>query len=78
MYFLKLNLSKVTRCGIFPSFSLVKVCDLLDLLGGSGEPPQPSPALSTTALGPVSSTAGGDLLDLLGGLDVTPGETQSC
>uniref|UniRef100_A0A673XG49 AP-1 complex subunit gamma n=1 Tax=Salmo trutta TaxID=8032 RepID=A0A673XG49_SALTR len=28
-----------------------------------------SPALSTTALGPVSSTAGGDLLDLLGGLD---------
>uniref|UniRef100_A0A673XQC3 AP-1 complex subunit gamma n=1 Tax=Salmo trutta TaxID=8032 RepID=A0A673XQC3_SALTR len=66
-----LNLSKVTRCGIFASFSLVKVCDLLDLLGGSGEPPQPSPALSTTALGPVSSTAGGDLLDLLGGLDVT-------
>uniref|UniRef100_A0A673XFX8 AP-1 complex subunit gamma n=1 Tax=Salmo trutta TaxID=8032 RepID=A0A673XFX8_SALTR len=72
-----LNLSKVTRCGIFASFSLVKVCDLLDLLGGSGEPPQPSPALSTTALGPVSSTAGGDLLDLLGGLDVTPGETRS-
>uniref|UniRef100_A0A8C7LWD6 AP-1 complex subunit gamma n=1 Tax=Oncorhynchus kisutch TaxID=8019 RepID=A0A8C7LWD6_ONCKI len=35
------------------------------------------PALSTTALGPVSSTAGGDLLDLLGGLDVTPGETRS-
>uniref|UniRef100_A0A4W5RNK9 AP-1 complex subunit gamma n=1 Tax=Hucho hucho TaxID=62062 RepID=A0A4W5RNK9_9TELE len=71
------NLSNVTQCGIFPSFPLVKVCDLLDLLGGSGEPLQPSPALSTTALGPVSSTAGGDLLDLLGGLDVTPGETQS-
>uniref|UniRef100_A0A8C7WDD3 AP-1 complex subunit gamma n=1 Tax=Oncorhynchus mykiss TaxID=8022 RepID=A0A8C7WDD3_ONCMY len=35
------------------------------------------PALSTTMLGPVSSTAGGDLLDLLGGLDVTPGETRS-
>ncbi|CAB1326535.1 unnamed protein product, partial [Coregonus sp. 'balchen'] len=49
-----------------------QVCDLLDLLGGSGEPLQPSPSLSSTAPGPASSTAGGDLLDLLGGLDVTP------
>uniref|UniRef100_A0A8C7RS34 AP-1 complex subunit gamma n=1 Tax=Oncorhynchus mykiss TaxID=8022 RepID=A0A8C7RS34_ONCMY len=35
------------------------------------------PSLSSTAPGPASSTAGGDLLDLLGGLDVTPGETPS-
>uniref|UniRef100_A0A4W5L1R9 AP-1 complex subunit gamma n=1 Tax=Hucho hucho TaxID=62062 RepID=A0A4W5L1R9_9TELE len=31
----------------------------------------------STAPGPASSTAGGDLLDLLGGLDVTPGETHT-
>uniref|UniRef100_A0A8C7KJU0 AP-1 complex subunit gamma n=1 Tax=Oncorhynchus kisutch TaxID=8019 RepID=A0A8C7KJU0_ONCKI len=36
-----------------------------------------SPSLSSTAPGPASSTAGGDLLDLLGGLDVTPGETHT-
>ncbi|XP_047224329.1 AP-1 complex subunit gamma-like 2 [Girardinichthys multiradiatus] len=52
-----------------------QVCDLLDLLGGSQELLQPSsllgdPALTqpTTAL----TSAGGDLLDLLGGLEPTP------
>nr|XP_046215281.1 AP-1 complex subunit gamma-like 2 [Oncorhynchus gorbuscha] len=64
--------TKRTQEVVLPQGPANQVCDLLDLLGGSGEPPQPSPALSTTALGPVSSTAGGDLLDLLGGLDVTP------
>ncbi|XP_026168885.1 AP-1 complex subunit gamma-like 2 [Mastacembelus armatus] len=48
--------------------------DLLDLLGGSEESLQPSLAPSSTALGlPIHmpSTAGGDLLDLLG-LEATP------
>uniref|UniRef100_A0A6Q2Y4F8 AP-1 complex subunit gamma n=1 Tax=Esox lucius TaxID=8010 RepID=A0A6Q2Y4F8_ESOLU len=46
------------------------------LLGGSGEP-VPSSGLSHTVPGPATSTSGGDLLDLLGGLDVSPGEPQS-
>ncbi|KAM6919363.1 AP-1 complex subunit gamma-like 2 [Lycodopsis pacificus] len=47
-----------------------QVCDLLDLLGGSEETLQPGPApgLSINAAG----TAGGDLLDLLGGLEPAP------
>lgn len=52
-----------------------QVCDLLDLLGGSEQPLQPSPALGTAAPPiPVSTpnTVGGDLLDLLGGLEPTP------
>ncbi|CAI5642126.1 unnamed protein product [Oreochromis niloticus] len=52
-----------------------QVCDLLDLLGGSEQPLQPSPALGSTAPPmPVSTanTVGGDLLDLLGGLEPTP------
>nr|XP_033506416.1 AP-1 complex subunit gamma-like 2 [Epinephelus lanceolatus] len=52
-----------------------QVCDLLDLLGGSEEALQPSPAVAGTAPGlPINtaSTAGGDLLDLLGGLEPTP------
>ncbi|XP_062284567.1 AP-1 complex subunit gamma-like 2 isoform X1 [Scomber scombrus] len=50
-----------------------QVCDLLDLLGGSGEPLQPSPAQGSVAPGlPIISPAGGDLLDLLGGLEPTP------
>uniref|UniRef100_A0A8C7U6Q8 AP-1 complex subunit gamma n=1 Tax=Oncorhynchus mykiss TaxID=8022 RepID=A0A8C7U6Q8_ONCMY len=74
--------TKRTQEVVLPQEPANQVCDLLDLLGGSGEPPQPSPALSTTMLGPVSSTAGGDLLDLLGGLDAPldhvtrPGKTQ--
>uniref|UniRef100_A0A1A8LF73 AP-1 complex subunit gamma n=2 Tax=Nothobranchius pienaari TaxID=704102 RepID=A0A1A8LF73_9TELE len=46
------------------------VCDLLDLLSGPQEPLQPSLAPAQ----PISSTtsAGGDLLDLLGGLELTP------
>ena len=44
------------------------MCDLLDLLGGSDEPLQPSMALPPPS-GPASlSSAGGELLDLLGGL----------
>ncbi|KAM3850207.1 AP-1 complex subunit gamma-like 2 [Diretmus argenteus] len=49
-----------------------QVCDLLDLLGGSEEPLQSSPAQASTAPGPASNTAGGDLLDLLGDLEPTP------
>uniref|UniRef100_A0A1A8HI25 AP-1 complex subunit gamma n=2 Tax=Nothobranchius korthausae TaxID=1143690 RepID=A0A1A8HI25_9TELE len=46
------------------------VCDLLDLLSGPQEPLQPSLAPAQ----PISTTtsAGGDLLDLLGGLGLTP------
>lgn len=57
------------------------MCDLLDLLGGSEETLQPSPAAGGTAPGlpaNTASTAGGDLLDLLGGLEpapLTPGLT---
>uniref|UniRef100_A0A6Q2YG03 AP-1 complex subunit gamma n=1 Tax=Esox lucius TaxID=8010 RepID=A0A6Q2YG03_ESOLU len=39
--------------------------------------PVPSSGLSHTVPGPATSTSGGDLLDLLGGLDVSPGEPQS-
>ncbi len=52
-----------------------QVCDLLDLLGGSEETLQPSPAVSSSAASLPSSTAntaGGDLLDLLGGLEPAP------
>ncbi|KAM4551411.1 AP-1 complex subunit gamma-like 2 isoform 1-T2 [Odontesthes bonariensis] len=58
---------------VLPQPPANQVCDLLDLLGGSEEPLQPSPAVGGTPL-PVSTstTAGGALLDLLGGLDPTP------
>ncbi|XP_029309248.1 AP-1 complex subunit gamma-like 2 [Cottoperca gobio] len=49
-----------------------QVCDLLDLLGGSEETLQPSPATGPAVPGLLintASTAGGDLLDLLGGLE---------
>ncbi|MED6256771.1 AP-1 complex subunit gamma-1, partial [Ataeniobius toweri] len=52
-----------------------QVCDLLDLLGGSQEPLQPSSLLGDPALiQPTTAltSAGGDLLDLLGGLEPTP------
>ncbi|XP_061109759.1 LOW QUALITY PROTEIN: AP-1 complex subunit gamma-like 2 [Conger conger] len=53
--------------------SAPQVCDLLDLLGGSDEPLQPSPALPPPSAPPsLSSSAGGDLLDLLGGLAPPP------
>uniref|UniRef100_A0A4W6CRC7 AP-1 complex subunit gamma n=1 Tax=Lates calcarifer TaxID=8187 RepID=A0A4W6CRC7_LATCA len=48
----------------------LQVCDLLGLLGGSEEPLQPSPAPGLSLN--TASTAGGDLLDLLGGLEPTP------
>ncbi|XP_071347377.1 AP-1 complex subunit gamma-like 2 [Trachinotus anak] len=60
---------------LLPQQPANQVCDLLDLLGGSEEPLQPSPAQSSTAAGlPINtaSAAGGDLLDLLGGLEPTP------
>ncbi|XP_022603793.1 AP-1 complex subunit gamma-1-like [Seriola dumerili] len=60
---------------LLPQQPANQVCDLLDLLGGSEEPLQPSPAQSSTAPGlPINtaSSAGGDLLDLLGGLEPTP------
>ncbi|XP_030016128.1 AP-1 complex subunit gamma-like 2 [Sphaeramia orbicularis] len=49
-----------------------QVCDLLDLLGGSEEPLKPTSAQSGPAPGqPIntSNSSGGDLLDLLGGLE---------
>uniref|UniRef100_A0A8D3C8R8 AP-1 complex subunit gamma n=1 Tax=Scophthalmus maximus TaxID=52904 RepID=A0A8D3C8R8_SCOMX len=54
---------------LLPQQPANQVCDLLDLLGGSEEPLQPSTALG---LPNSTSTAGGDLLDLLGGLELTP------
>lgn len=64
---------------------LSQVCDLLDLLGGSEEILQPSPAVGGTGApgGPPNtlSAAGGDLLDLLGGLEpapLTPGLNLRC
>uniref|UniRef100_A0A3P8TPC6 AP-1 complex subunit gamma n=2 Tax=Amphiprion percula TaxID=161767 RepID=A0A3P8TPC6_AMPPE len=60
---------------LLPQQPTSQVCDLLDLLGGSEEPLQPNPAVgSTVPVLPIStsSTAGGDLLDLLGGLEPTP------
>ena len=67
-------------------FFSLKVCDLLDLLGGTDTLPQASPALSSTAPDSVNNSAGvgGDLLDLLGGLDLmndkldpAPGKTHT-
>ncbi|XP_041848871.1 AP-1 complex subunit gamma-like 2 [Melanotaenia boesemani] len=49
-----------------------QVCDLLDLLSGSQEPLQPSPAEGSKALPVNTTTTAGDLLDLLGGLELTP------
>uniref|UniRef100_A0A671XF23 AP-1 complex subunit gamma n=1 Tax=Sparus aurata TaxID=8175 RepID=A0A671XF23_SPAAU len=65
-----MRLSALLLCLFFP-----QVCDLLDLLGGSEETLQPSPAAGGTAPGlpaNTASTAGGDLLDLLGGLEPAP------
>ncbi|KAF6718441.1 AP-1 complex subunit gamma-1 [Oryzias melastigma] len=45
--------------------------DLLDLLGGSSEPLQQIPAAQTLPIN-TSGSAGGDLLDLLGGLEPSP------
>uniref|UniRef100_A0A672R7U7 AP-1 complex subunit gamma n=1 Tax=Sinocyclocheilus grahami TaxID=75366 RepID=A0A672R7U7_SINGR len=49
------------------------VCDLLDLLGGTDTPLQPSPAPTSTP----TTTSSADLLDLLGGLEPTPVPTVS-
>uniref|UniRef100_A0A8C1FTZ8 AP-1 complex subunit gamma n=1 Tax=Cyprinus carpio carpio TaxID=630221 RepID=A0A8C1FTZ8_CYPCA len=51
----------------------VEVCDLLDLLGGTDTPLQPSPAPTSTP----TTTSSADLLDLLGGLEIKPGEKFS-
>ncbi|KAG7273897.1 hypothetical protein CRUP_025958 [Coryphaenoides rupestris] len=64
-----------------------QVCDLLDLLSGPDEPTLPGSTLGSAGgggggtlgglAGPDSSgSAGGDLLDLLGGLELTP--TPAC
>lgn len=61
--------------GELPQQPAKQVCDLLDLLGGSEETLQPSPAVGGTAAGLTTNTAssaGGDLLDLLGGLEPAP------
>uniref|UniRef100_A0A672R875 AP-1 complex subunit gamma n=1 Tax=Sinocyclocheilus grahami TaxID=75366 RepID=A0A672R875_SINGR len=50
-----------------------QVCDLLDLLGGTDTPLQPSPAPTSTP----TTTSSADLLDLLGGLEPTPVPTVS-
>ncbi|GLD51432.1 AP-1 complex subunit gamma-1-like protein [Lates japonicus] len=55
---------------LLPQQPANQVCDLLGLLGGSEEPLQPSPAPGLSLN--TASTAGGDLLDLLGGLEPTP------
>uniref|UniRef100_A0A8C4HLH9 AP-1 complex subunit gamma n=1 Tax=Dicentrarchus labrax TaxID=13489 RepID=A0A8C4HLH9_DICLA len=60
---------------VSPLVFLPQVCDLLDLLGGSEVTLQPIPAVGGTAPGlftNTSSTTGGDLLDLLGGLEPAP------
>lgn len=60
-----------------------QVCDLLDLLGGSEETLQPGPAVDCLVSGlsvHAAGTAGGDLLDLLGGFEpaeLSPGEPLS-
>uniref|UniRef100_A0A8C1G4B0 Adaptor related protein complex 1 subunit gamma 2 n=1 Tax=Cyprinus carpio carpio TaxID=630221 RepID=A0A8C1G4B0_CYPCA len=50
-----------------------QVCDLLDLLGGTDTPLQPSPAPTSTP----TTTSSADLLDLLGGLEIKPVPTVS-
>ncbi|XP_028832319.1 AP-1 complex subunit gamma-like 2 isoform X2 [Denticeps clupeoides] len=49
-----------------------QVCDLLDLLGGSEEPLQPSQAPPSSVPTPSSTGTGQDLLDLLGGVCPAP------
>lgn len=58
-----------------PLCVFAQVCDLLDLLGGSQEPLQPSSSVGGSASAPLTAaptSAGGDLLDLLGGFEPTP------
>ncbi|XP_029379847.1 AP-1 complex subunit gamma-like 2 [Echeneis naucrates] len=60
---------------LLPQQPANQVCDLLDLLGSSDEHLQLRPAQGSTAPSLPSntaSTAGGDLLDLLGGFEPTP------
>lgn len=57
------------------SLSFLKVCNLLDLLGDSEESAQAGPAQGGTESVQSTNTAksaGGDLLDLLGGFEPTP------
>uniref|UniRef100_A0A672R8U4 AP-1 complex subunit gamma n=1 Tax=Sinocyclocheilus grahami TaxID=75366 RepID=A0A672R8U4_SINGR len=49
-----------------------QVCDLLDLLGGTDTPLQPSPAPTSTP----TTTSSADLLDLLGGLETPHSSTE--
>lgn len=50
-----------------------QVCDLLDLLGETDAPLQESTVNINTVPTSTSSSASGNLLDLLGGLQSTPG-----
>uniref|UniRef100_A0A672LGW4 AP-1 complex subunit gamma n=1 Tax=Sinocyclocheilus grahami TaxID=75366 RepID=A0A672LGW4_SINGR len=50
-----------------------QVCDLLDLLGGTDTPLQPNPGPNSTP----TTTSSADLLDLLGGLELTPVLTET-
>ena len=61
---------------------VLKVCDLLDLLSDPEEPSLPGGPLGPggAPLGPaglMSGSAGGDLLYLLGGLELTPTPTPA-
>ncbi|XP_062378611.1 AP-1 complex subunit gamma-like 2 [Sardina pilchardus] len=58
-----------------PQETTNQACDLLGLLGDSDQPLQPNPAQPTAAPSSVSANIGGDLLDLLGGLDPIPAPT---
>ncbi|XP_076149871.1 AP-1 complex subunit gamma-like 2 isoform X2 [Alosa pseudoharengus] len=58
-----------------PQETTDQACDLLGLLGDSAQPLQPNPAQPTTAPSSASTNIGGDLLDLLGGLDPIPAPT---
>lgn len=50
-----------------------QACDLLDLLGESDSPLRESSANVNTTPSSTSSSASGNLLDLLGGLESAPG-----
>lgn len=58
-----------------PQEATNQACDLLGLLGDSDQPLQPNPVPLITAPSSATTNIGGDLLDLLGGLDPVPAPT---
>ncbi|KAI5103905.1 AP-1 complex subunit gamma-like 2, partial [Silurus meridionalis] len=58
---------------VLPPEPAAQVCDLLDLLGGTDTPVQDSNGNVNTMASFTSSSVSGSLLDLLGGLEPTPG-----